>query len=229
MNAHGRIRVSGWYYDASSDRRSPRDASRQPIAKGAWEYLQCHRRALLSGARRRAAHGRSRPIEGSQLRVFAGLLLSISLPMLVGCDTLKQAYGIKAREVHDKMNYTGADAACIESANSRFLNNPYDDHADTGIATIDGQDVGGGPNICLRPGHHEIEVNVFKGYSGATANLQAEFVAQGKYRVHATLVNATASCALYAVAEDGTEKFLAGADAHADSATPPVYVPPMRR
>ena len=144
--------------------------------------------------------------------------------LLGGCQIFKDAYGFTAREQQQKINYTGADAACIES-DHHWLDNPYKDYAFTGIRTLDGQQAGGAPDLCVTPGEHTLEVRVSKGYGEALAHLRVTFVAQQKYRLRATVSGPDATCFMYTIGADNREDLVAQTVGHMEQGQPQMVVP----
>jgi hypothetical protein len=145
--------------------------------------------------------------------------------LLGGCETFKDAYGITAREQQQKINYTRADAACIESANHHWLDNPYKDYANTYIRTLDGQEAGGAEDLCVTPGEHTLEIRVAKGYGEALAHLRVTFVAQQKYRLRATVSGPDATCFMYTIGTDDREDLVAQTVGHMEQGRPQMVVP----
>jgi len=133
-----------------------------------------------------------------------------------------------ANEVLQKMNYTGADAACIETP-YRMLNNPVDDIGQAYLTKVDGRytgkDFNGPPKaICLQPGMHAIDVLVSKGYDSANLNLDMNFLSGKKYFLSVTVVNRVAKGQVFLV-EGDTKSLVLELETRTDVASPGVYVP----
>jgi len=125
-------------------------------------------------------------------------------------------------EALKKINYDGADAACIDTPDYSIFDNltQSSDVAQVYFVRVDGRDTGMDYKrptaLCLPPGEHSIELALATGQGYAQLELRMNLVAQRKYRVKASIVKREATAQVYLV-EDNKEVLVGTVGTGADA------------